>query len=111
MSLLKFSLASSSASILVEVSHIEPPGGLVRASRTDMEVTDAPETLEDVLHQVLPAVQALGDCLAKIDQIGLVARLETGLMLSDECDLILTAPASDQATFKLTLRLKPGSTD
>ncbi len=110
MSLLKFSLSSSSASILVEVSSVEPAGGLVRASRAEEEAKDAAETLEAVLHKTLPAVQALGGYLAEVGQAGLNAKLEIGLKLTDECDVVLVAPASNQATFKLTLRPAPGGT-
>ena len=110
MLFMKFPLSSSSASILVEVSNIEPAGGLVRASRADTEAKDATETLEAVLRKTLPAMQALGGYLAEVGQAGLNAKLEIGLKLTDECDVILVAPASDQATFKLTLRPAPGST-
>ncbi len=110
MALLKFSLSSFPASILVEVSSLEPAGGLVRASRAEEKAQDAAETLEAVLHKALPAVQALGGYLTEVGQTGLNARLEIGLKLTDECDVILVAPASDQATFKLTLRPAPDST-
>ena len=105
MPLLKFFLSDQpSTSILVDVTETKPMGGLVRASRADGQAKDASETLEAVLHKSMPLFIPLGNYLQDIRKAGMQATLEIGLRLTDECDIILTSPSSEQATLKLTLQ-------
>jgi hypothetical protein len=105
--LLKFPISSSpDAFVLVEVAELKPAGQLVRASRAIDQAIPAPAPLEKTLEKALPAVQILGDFLEQAKAAGLHAKLEVGLKLTNECDVILVAPDA-QATFKLTLRPAP----
>jgi len=106
MALLKFTLSDqSNTTVLIDVSEIKSQGGLVKASRADNQAKDAVQPLDHVLQKSLPAITGLANYLASIEGAGLHAKLELGLRLTDECDLILTGPATEQATFKLSLQL------
>jgi len=99
--LLKFPLENSESCVIVEVQEVEQRGGLVKASRSDTEVRLADHSLEDVIRQSLPLIQAMNQVMISMTLPAVV--VEFGVSINENCEITLVANP-DKANFRISLR-------
>lgn len=101
--LYKFQVGSNEIAFV----EIEEPdsGGLVRASRADREAIETSVSIENALAHALPMAKAAAGLLKEIDTGHAQAEISFGIRLTPDGEAIVT-PGSEQANFRLSLRLK-----
>jgi hypothetical protein len=91
------------AVVKVEVS--EPVDGLVTAARPGQVVARAARSMEDMLAGVRPIAQSFVDSFGEMARAPEEIKVEFGLSLSIDADLIITSTAAE-AAFSVSLTWK-----
>lgn len=92
------------STVLVEVE-ADPDAGVVPISNGVL--SDAPNTFQEALERVKPALQAVADALRDVNHPDTIA-LEFGLKLTAATGVVI-ASAATEVTFKVTLSWKKAS--